>query len=193
MTPPIQTPWTVLLSRRFRNVAEEYGPHSQAVASAFAVLDKMEWLEHVGEPCLERAGGPVSDAGITIVRSWEEALTIFDEDSRYNANGVLEAPYERVDTVFERFPEREAWWQRAREDAKPFTALYSWVPRSLSQEHQDLLFENLWEFVSMLLAEIIASPEAQCTYFREQLPWFHAGHFPCGWDGDWPDGRLRVF
>ena len=45
----------------------------------------------------------------------------------------------------------------------------------------------------MLLVEIIASPEAECTYFREQLPWFHAGHFPCGWDGDWPSGRMRVY
>jgi hypothetical protein len=45
----------------------------------------------------------------------------------------------------------------------------------------------------MLLAEIIGSPEAECTYFREQLPWFHAGRFPCGWDGDWPSGRMRVY
>ena len=77
--------------------------------------------------------------------------------------------------------ERDAWWQKAREDAKRYTALYGWIPDSLSQEHQDLLFENLYEYVSMLLAEIIASPDAECTYFREQLPWFHAGHFPCGY------------
>ena len=57
----------------------------------------------------------------------------------------------------------------------------------------DLLFEYLYEFISMLLVEIIASPEAECTYFREQLPWFHAGRFPCGWEGDWPNGRMRVF
>jgi hypothetical protein len=45
----------------------------------------------------------------------------------------------------------------------------------------------------MLLVEIVASPEAECTYFREQLSWFHAGHLPCGWDGDWPSGRMRVY
>lgn len=185
MTTQAPTSWTELLSRRFRNVSDEYGPHSQAVASAFAVLDKMEWLQHVG--------APVNSRTVAVVRSWDEALTIFGTDRRYNANGVLEAPCERVEAVFERFPERESWWQKAREDVKPYTALYSWIPDSLPQERQDLMFENLYEFVSMLLAEIIASPDAECTYFREQLSWFHAGHLPCGWDGDWPTGRMRVF
>ena len=29
--------------------------------------------------------------------------------------------------------------------------------------------------------------------FREQLAWFQVGRFPCGWDGDWPNGRMRVY
>lgn len=185
MTTHTRTPWTELLSRRFSDVTDEYGPHSQAAVSAFVVLDKIEWLQRVGEP--------VMDNGIVIVQSWEDALTIFGEDRRYNANGVLQAACDRVDPVFEQAPEREAWWQKAREDAKPYTALYGWVPNVLPPMQRELMFENLYEFVSMLLAEIIGSPEAECTYFREQLSWFHAGHFPCGWEGDWPNGRMRVF
>ena len=165
-------------------MSDEYGPHSQAVVSAFVVLDKIG--------CFERVGEPIINNDIVIVHSWEEALTIFTED-RYNVNGVLQAPCDRVDPIFEQIPERETWWQKAREDVSDYEALDSWLPDTLSQEHQDLMFENLYEFVSMLLAEIIASPEANCTYFREQLSWFHAGHFPCGWEGDWPNGRMRVF
>jgi len=198
VTLSIQTPWTILLSKRFRNVHEEYGPNSQVVASALVVLDKTQWLQRVGEPWLEYAGESLNDNRVTIVRSWEEALTIFSKDHpyderQYNINGILKAPCSRVDPIFERLPEREEWWQKAREDAKRYTALCSWIPDSLSQEHQDLVFENLYEFVSMLLAEIITSPDVECTYFREQLPWFHAGHFPCGWDGDWPNGNMRIY
>ena len=193
----IPTPWTDLLSQRFREVSEEYGPNSHAVVSALEALDETRWLERVGKPWLENDGA-IRATRVLVVRSWEEALTNFGkehryDDRRYNANGVLQAPCDRVDPIFERLPEREAWWQHAREEAKRYTALYGWVPDSLSREYQDLLFENLWEFVSMLLAEIIASPEADCSYFREQLMWFHAGHFPCGWDGDWPSGRMRIF
>ena len=103
------------------------------------------------------------------------------------------APMTCLRRLISSFPEREAWWQKAREDVKQYTALYSWIPDTLMQEQQDLLFENLYEFVSMLIAEIIASPDADCTYFREQLAWFNTGHFPCGWEGDWPSGRIRVF
>lgn len=188
MTSPTLIPWTELLSKRWSNVRDEYGPNSQAVASAFMTLDQTRWLEEVGRPWQERV---ISD--VTIVRSWDEALTIFAEDIQYNANGVLEAPCARVDAILERYPERKAWWQNARDEAKRYTAFSAWVPDVLPQEQQDLLYENLWEYVSMLLVEIIASPEAECTYFREQLPWFHAGHFPCGWEGDWPRGRMRVF
>jgi hypothetical protein len=130
---------------------------------------------------------------VTVVKSWDDALKIFDDFPRYNINGVLQTPCDRVDPIFERLAERQAWWKNARQEAKRYTSLYGWVPDSLSRDHQELLFEHLYEYVSMLLAEIIASPDAGCTYFREQLTWFHAGHFPCGWEGDWPSGRMRVF
>jgi hypothetical protein len=191
MTPTPLIPWADLLSKHWSNVNDEYGPNSQEVASALVALDKSRWLEEVGKPWQDCAGG--APGSVTIVRSWDEALTIFGEELRYNANGVLEAPCARVDPVLERFPERKAWWQKAREQAKRYTAFSAWIPDHLPQEQQDLLYENLWEYVSMLLVEIIVSPEAGCTYFRGQLPWFHAGHFPCGWDGDWPSGRMRIY
>lgn len=193
---PLPTPWTDLLSRRTTNIKEAYGPNSRDVIAAFGALCDAAWLEHVGESWLERVGAhPEIDAVIdrvAVVRSWEQALTIFDEDPRYNINGLLQAPCDRADDVLARLPERRGWWQSARNDVKGYIAL-SGIPDSLPQERQDLLFEHLYEFVSMLLVEIIASPDAGCTYFREQLAWFHAGHFPCGWDGDWPNGRMRIY
>jgi hypothetical protein len=183
--------WTRLLSQQFTNVQDEYGPSSQMVASALRTLDKTRWLENVGGSRFEPIDKIVGN--VVLVRSWGEAVTIFGNYPKYNANGILEAPCSRVDPVFVRFPEREIWWQKARDDAKHYTALGGWIPDSLTHEQQDLIFEHLYEYVSMLLAEIIASPEAECTYFREQLPWFHAGHFPCGWEGDWPNGQMRVF
>ena len=50
------------------------------------------------------------------------------------------------------------------------------------------------EYLKLLFREIYAGDltEPRCTYFRDQLGWFCAGLLPCGWDGDWPDGRMRV-
>jgi len=193
MTIATPVPWPELLSRRFMNVNDEYGPNSQVVVSALMALRDIRWLQRVGEPWLEPGLEIEPLGGVTVVKSWDASLTIFNDFPRYNINGVLQAPCDRIDPIFVRLPERQTWWEKAREEAKRYTMLTGWAPKSLDQEHRELLFENLWEYVSMLLAEIIASPEAECTYFREQLTWFHAGHLPCGWDGDWPNGRMRVF
>ena len=184
-------PWQTLLSERFGNISDQYGPNSHAVGAALMTLADTPWLRHVGEPWLESAAEPQSQ--LTIVKSWEDALFIFDDFPRYNINGVLQAACDPCDRVVDGDPAREAWWQRAREDAKQYTSLMGWIPRTLSQEHRELMYEYLYEYISMLLAEIIAAPEANSTYFREQLTWFRAGHFSCGWDGDWPYGRLKIF
>lgn len=51
------------------------------------------------------------------------------------------------------------------------------------------------EFIRLLFIEIYAGDvaEPRCSYFRDQLGWFLAGFFPCGWEGEWPHGRMRVF
>lgn len=30
-------------------------------------------------------------------------------------------------------------------------------------------------------------------YYRQWAHWYLEGHFPCGWEGEFPDGRLIVF
>lgn len=180
----IPASWTALLSQHFHDVSDEYGPNTQAVASAFAILSKTPWLEHGGES--------MDDKRVTVVHAWSDVLTIFQGDQRYNVNGVLRAPCVGIDDALTRPPERYAWWQSAREDATEYTVLGG-IPQSRALDEQDLVFEYLYEFVSMLLAEIIVSPDTDCTYFRDQLPWFHVGRFPCGWDGEWPLGRMRVY
>jgi hypothetical protein len=181
------TPWTKLLSHRFDDVSDEYGPNSHEVVCAFEALDEIDWLAHAGEP--------LEDLRVSVVQSWEDALTILHKArgrGRYNVMGILQAPCTRIAQVYERFPERDLSWKGAREEAKRY-AILDGVPRSRPWEDRELMFEHLYEYVSMLISEIIASPEASCTYFREQLEWFHIGRFPCGWDGDWPAGRMRVF
>jgi len=133
--------WTDLLSQHFRDVSDEYGPNSQAVASALVILSKTPWLE--------RSGEPLDDNKVTVVQSWDDALVIFKEDPQYNLVGLLEAPCKRVDDVLTRFPERDAWWRKAREDAKEYTILRG-IPKSRPRKERDLVFEHLYEFVLVL-------------------------------------------
>src|SRR5882672_8829799 len=100
-------PWSDLLARRSRDVSDQYGPNSQVVANAFVALSEIPWLTHVGES--------LEDERITVVRSWDEALKIFD-DNQYNLNGVLQAAYLPTEEILHKMPQGDSWWQRARTD-----------------------------------------------------------------------------
>lgn len=189
--PSTPVRWQELLAARIRHTPEQYGPNTATIWSAVKALGDTPWFEHVGEPWMEPA--PLPATQIVVVKSWDEALSIFTDFPKYNINGVLQAACDPIDEIVASGSSREELWQRVRHDFSEHVSVGAGIPDSLSQEHKDLMFEHVWEYVSMLFAEIIAEPDEKSTYFREQLTWFHAGHFPCGWDGNWPTGRMRVY
>jgi len=182
MTIVVPTSSLDLRSRDLGSLPEPFGPNTQEIYRVFLALRNMPWLAHVGEP--------LRDRHISAVGTWDDALMIFDSHLLYNENGLLMAACEHADRMLTQLPGRSDWWHRAREEAKNHETL-STIPESLPE--RDSMVEHLYELVSMLLAEIIASPEVGCTYFREQFEWFRSGRFPCGWDGQWPSGRMRVY
>jgi len=176
--------WHDLLSRD-QSSSDEYGPSSQAVISAFDALGNTEWLSHVGQPL------PV-DVNVVVMHSWDEALSVFDLPSNtYDVHGHLLQPALRCITVMRSEPYK-TWWMKAVGDAGDYYDYLSSIPSSLGVMHE-WVNNYLYQYISYLLSEIIGTDVVGTTYFRELLPWFYAGHFPCGWEGDWPQGRLRVY
>ena len=165
-------------------IIETFGPNTQEISRVFLALRDMRWLAHMGEPLI--------DNSVSVIENWNEALAVFDNSLLYTENGMLMAACDHADRILTQLPGRGDWWHRSRAEAKRYEAL-STIPESLSPSERELIVEHLYELVSMVLVEIIASPEVGCTYFREQFEWFRAGRFPCGWDGQWPGGRMRVF
>ena len=49
-----------------------------------------------------------------------------------------------------------------------------------------------WDIVGACM-EIEYADLIPPRYFKDRLDWYLAGHFPCGWEGDFPEGRLIVF
>lgn len=165
----------------------EYGPNTAAVLSAFAVLGETEWLEAAGD-------GPEAGAGQVVwVKSWDEVFAEFEEDKGlYDSSGHLLEPAVRCQAVMQSEKYR-AHFEKAVEDAGEYYSQSPYIPDDLEDWQQSWLEEYLYQYVSYLLAELVGAEDAGTTYFRELLPWFHAGRLPCGWEGEWPAGRLRVF
>ncbi|HKD26343.1 MAG TPA: hypothetical protein VKC66_10620 [Xanthobacteraceae bacterium] len=50
-----------------------------------------------------------------------------------------------------------------------------------------------WDVLGALMENSYLSSRHQAYFFLELLWVYEAGHFPCGWLGDWPDGKLVVY
>jgi|GEM_PF-3497489 hypothetical protein len=42
-------------------------------------------------------------------------------------------------------------------------------------------------------AAVEISVPAVNTFFTDLMRWYRLGHFPCGWDGQYPEGKLIVY
>jgi len=50
-----------------------------------------------------------------------------------------------------------------------------------------------WDILGALMENAYLGSGHQAFFFLELLMIYEAGHFPCGWNGEWPKGTLRVF
>jgi hypothetical protein len=177
--------WQSLLTQ-YKVRQQDAGPFSGEIASAIAALQDAPWFE--------RAGKPVPDDIDAIqVASWNDVLRIFDDHPRYSVKGHLEAPELEVIDALDLHPERIAWMSEGYDIARDTVRAIRWIPRSLPMLDSVNLGDHVHLYFRYLISEIVVQDVTTCTYFREQLAWWYAGHVPCGWEGEWPVGKHRVF
>ena len=149
--------------------------------SAVDTLGALEWFSHVGEP--------LRDSRIVVVKTWQEALDIFERPDEYDVDGYphgIGAELEIVANDRELGP----WYRAARETAEDYCDFTSFIPRSLTTIERGQVSGYVTTFVSLLIAEIIGTDRLTSTYARDQLGWYVLGRLPCGHAAD---GRGRIF
>lgn len=159
-------------------------PSDSAFELALDRLAAARWFSRVGEPS-DR------DATVERVSSWPEALSMFLAAD----GGTLEAPAAHVVRLLERHPRLQEPTAHAAGDALGLVRVAPHIPLDFPLAISVALDDYVTEFIRLLSIEIYVGDlgRRRCTYFRDQLPWFAAGFLPCGWSGEWPVGRMRVF
>ncbi len=155
---------------------------------ALARLREAEWFKHLGEPTTR-------DRDVDRVGGWSDALTMFSGGGNTRRTGTLTVPklllIERLDAddMLNRVTVDAANRALDAIDATPH------IPASLAFEDSLSVSDYITEYIRLLSIEIYAGDvgASRCSYFRDQLPWFLAGLLPCGWNGEWPVGRMRVY
>jgi len=150
-------------------------------------LQEADWLAHTGKQD--------SDLSLALVlSSWDEAI----ESIRFSGweQLCLEASNQYRERLLERSVERFRKWNEIVEMLKPTTIPF--VKRKISPfvEAFNLpkVFEDQvqWDILGVCLEAEYADVFPPSFYTAVAF-YYTKGHFPCGWEGEFPKGRPIIF
>lgn len=168
------------------NWSEIIGAGADAPSRAASALRSARWFAQVMHASEQ-------DRDVVRVPSWSAASEFLNRGDQ--TSGVLKAPAALVLAVLDVEPSQQA---AASGDTAARNVLagldyHPSIPTALTVPEVIAVTDAITGFVRFLFLEIFAAPlGSRCTYFRDQLPWFLAGYLPCGWEGEWPSGRMRI-
>lgn len=146
-----------------------------------------DWFANCGKPLK-------SEDAIQLVKTWPEATKLFKK--KHSENAQLESANMLTEQLSFKAPERDQRWNTIAFALNPFVddIVDNKVMKNKAGfklgEHTRIHvgFDLRGTCMELEYADIVPP-----KHFAERAKWYLAGHFPCGWDGDFPEGRLIVF
>ena len=148
-------------------------------------LESATWFSRVG----------VKDTEVAIVlASWEQAI---EHCSSPDWEALcLEAQNQYCERLVERSLDRWSRWNETVDEVKRFTeplVLKKIAP--VKREHNlpdAFYFAVRWDILHVCMEAEYADVYPP-GFYASQAYWYVKGHFPCGWDGEFPKGRLIIY
>jgi hypothetical protein len=165
--------------------------HRFAASDVAARVRAIDWFAHCGEPCYFDL-----TMAVERVKTWSQA-TKADKSLAWE-NAILEARNQLTEFLSLNHPERDREWNKITDKLKskvvmPLTRKV-WEPFRKSRDLDVTLVHSVqWNILSVLMENAFMDCQHGCFFFHELLTVYEAGHLPCGWKGEWPQGKLVVF
>lgn len=157
-------------------------PRTQATLKHLA---ESEWFSNVGVRNTEHAD---------VLSSWREAIEHCSAQAWEDL--CLEAANQFCERLVEASPERFMRWNEIAAEMRLIAVdIVREKTASVIAQHQlPKVFVDCvnWD-ISHLLMESEYADVFPPAFFASQAYWYTAGHFPCGWRGDFPAGRLVIY
>jgi hypothetical protein len=163
---------------------------SDSVYRVIEVLNQVKWFENCGKPLdLE----PSMIGKIEQCLSWEEAI---QESEKYEWKCIKNEAINQISEYLD-IHHRKIYqnWNIVVQEIRPQiievnenkikpNLPINFIPQlgnSVKSDIFDLLIETHWSYL------------VEPVFFTPVTFWYIKGHFPCGWQGNFPDGKLLVF
>jgi hypothetical protein len=158
--------------------------HQRTVAT-LNKLERAQWFSNVG----------VQDTDVAIVlSSWKEAIEYCSSIEWENL--CLEAFNQYRMRLLERSKDRYVQWNAVVNELKKTTVPFvqKKIEAVVRQNNLPKIFEN---FVQGDIIGVCLEAEYADVYppgfYADQAHWYVRGHFPCGWQGQFPQGKLIIY
>lgn len=153
--------------------------------ATLAELTAAAWFRRVGEP----VEGP-----FVPVKSWDEAIEQCSSLAWENLS--LEAANRYREAVLKRSPERYQQWNTIADELRPVVvAFVDRQTRATIEKHGlPKVFKDRvnWDIMHLCMEAEYADVFPP-GFFASQAYWYVQGHFPCGWEGKFPVGKLVLY
>jgi hypothetical protein len=154
-------------------------------------LRRIKWFCNCGEPLTVKLTAPVRQ-----VPNWQRAI----ESSRSTdwENAKLEAYNQLTGWLAENVPREFKNWNKLVKKFKA-TVIHPVVePQVLAVFRLQKIDERIvtsvtYTTLGAVMENAYLHTGHKAFFFLELLEIYEAGHFPCGWRGEWPAGQLLVF
>lgn len=151
----------------------------------FDKLDAVSWFASIGQPV---------DGPVTVVKSWADAMAHCN--SQVYDDLLLEAANRYSEAVSKSNPARFAKWNEIICELKKTTIPL--VDRKIALVLRDNKLPQVFEdTVNWDILHLGVEAEFADVYppgfFASQSYWYLNGHFPCGWEGNFPEGKLIIY
>ena len=158
--------------------------HPQTVAT-LNQLEEVDWFTAVG----------VKDTDAAIVlSSWNDAIKHCS--SLEWENLLLEAANQYCERLVERSMDRFERWNEIVDAVKPAAMdLVSRKIKDVCQKHglPKVFVDTVeWDILHLCMEAEFADVYPP-GFYASQAYWYTKGHFPCGWQGKFPKGKLIVY
>lgn len=168
------------------NQQKPYGDimHPRTVAT-LTQLDQANWFTCTGVRDTDKA---------RVLSSWQEAIEHCSSIEWENL--CLEAVNQYCERLIERSKERFNKWNEIateiKQTSEPFVRRK--IQAVVCQHNLPTVFESMvqWDILHVCMEAEYAEVYPP-GYYASQAYWYVHGHFPCGWEGEFPNGKLIIY
>ena len=155
--------------------------HPKTIA-ALEQLRTLDWFCNVGIVDTQEA---------KILSSWDEAIKSVSSFEWENFEIDRTGDFTEFLSIYHT-NERNKWNKKIDETKPAIEDILINKNTFLNKLPKDITDSVKWHILGYLM-ELEYSDICQPGFLSRQADWYFKGHFPCGWEGEWPGGRPIIY